>query len=73
LDRGADVNRQDKLGNTALLKAAQEGHKEIVSVLLEKGADLSAVDSRGKTALEIAKEQQRAEIVQLLQTAAAAR
>ncbi|KAL5515199.1 hypothetical protein EMCRGX_G000331 [Ephydatia muelleri] len=35
LDRGADVNMQDKNGWTALMKASKSGHMECVKVLLD--------------------------------------
>ncbi len=45
LDRGADVNQRDKIGDfSALHLAARNGNKGIVVLLLERGA----VDSKSK-------------------------
>ncbi len=41
LNKGADVNAQDK-GVTTLMVAAFGGHTEIVKLLLDKGADVNA-------------------------------
>jgi hypothetical protein len=46
IERGADVNSQNKDGWTALIAAASKGHTEIVKILLAKGADVN--DSRAK-------------------------
>ena len=42
LERGADVNKVDENGWTALMHAAEEGHVETVTLLLERGADVNA-------------------------------
>lgn len=39
LDAGADVNRRDRNGNTALIVAALTGHDRLVDLLLANGAD----------------------------------
>jgi ankyrin repeat protein len=39
LEKGADVNKKERSGKTALLIAAENGHKQIVELLLGKGAD----------------------------------
>ena len=52
---GADVNACDRSGNTALMRAAFLGKKEVVQVLVSRGADI-ALSSRvsGITALDYA-------------------
>jgi ankyrin repeat protein len=40
LARGADVNRADSLGQTAIYAAASRGHEEVVTLLLRAGADI---------------------------------
>jgi ankyrin repeat protein len=44
------------LGATALHKAAENGHAEVVEVLLDAGADVKAEDKWGRTALHEAAE-----------------
>lgn len=45
LDQGADVNAKFRYGATALFKAAERGHTEIVKLLLARGADVSVKDT----------------------------
>ena len=40
-DKRTDVNARDERGRTALLIAAEEGHVEIVKLLLKAGADVT--------------------------------
>jgi ankyrin repeat protein len=54
LDRGADVALKDGRGWTALMIAADRGHKEIVALLLSAGADPMVSGSKGETAAELA-------------------
>ena len=67
LDQNADVNKQAKDGNTALIlgkkdyetshylklltSASMNGHEGIVKLLLEKNADVNKQDNDGETAL----------------------
>ena len=39
LDRGAELNGRDMVGETALMKAAYGGHLDAVTLLVERGAD----------------------------------
>jgi ankyrin repeat protein len=45
LDKGADVNAKFRYGATALFKAAERGHTEIVKLLLARGADVKVKDT----------------------------
>lgn len=45
LDKGADVNAKFRYGATALFKAAERGHTEIVKLLLARGADVTVKDT----------------------------
>ena len=47
-----DVDRQDALGRTALMRAAVRGHLDVVEELLAAGADPSIVDHRGRSILD---------------------
>ena len=53
IELGADVNKQDKDGNTPLMIALQEGDIDIVEDLLKNGADVYA-DNWGMTVLDFA-------------------
>ena len=46
---GADLNIQSNTGNTALHRAAWNGHSEIVSTLIDEGADLNIQNLYGNT------------------------
>ena len=62
-----EVNVRDSDGATPLFPAAQNGHKEIVWLLLENGADFRAKkDQYGKTALDMAAEAEHIAVVQQL-------
>ncbi|MFH4984836.1 hypothetical protein AB6A40_011545 [Gnathostoma spinigerum] len=57
LECGADLNIQDEEGSTALMCAAEHGHKEIVKLLLaQPDIDASLSDCDSSTALSIAVE-----------------
>ena len=66
LDRGASVSARDRVSNTALLYAAQSGHKELVGLLLDRGADINHANLDGSTALALAIARRRHDVVRLL-------
>ena len=45
LEKGADVNAKFRYGMTALFKAAERGHLEIVKILLARGVDVTVKDT----------------------------
>ncbi len=51
---GADVNIQDKEGQTPLIKAVLEGNLEMVKILIENEADPHIKDNTGASALDYA-------------------
>lgn len=55
LEAGADVNKVDYAGLTALMHAALRGQEASVRVLLNYGADVHQQDERGYTALAYAR------------------
>src|SRR5690606_12192930 len=54
LDAGADPNRVDDRGRTALHGAASQGMNEMVKLLAARGADPLAGDASGRTPLDYA-------------------
>ena len=67
LDQGADVNAKFRYGTTALFKAAERGHVEIVKLLLARGADATVKDTfYGATALSWALDGDHLEVVDVL-------
>ncbi|KAJ3572376.1 hypothetical protein NPX13_g5069 [Xylaria arbuscula] len=74
LNRGADIDHQDKLGQTALMHAVQRGHTEIVQLLIERGANLEFEKNQGKmtlTALSLAARRGQTAVAELLLDAGA--
>ena len=51
LDRGADVDEQNRHGQTALVRAVQDKHLDIVRLLLDRGADVNGKDFQENTPL----------------------
>ncbi len=45
IDKGSDADSEDMYGQTALMKAAEEGNLAIVKLLIEKGADVNAKEN----------------------------
>jgi ankyrin repeat protein len=63
LARGADLTARDDRGRTALMIAAQRGHKHIVELLLDHGADRTMADNEGKTAWDLATDPELRELL----------
>ena len=60
------VDVRDNEGLTPLMRAAWNGHEDIVAALVAGGADIHAVDDRGITALQRAGAENEQSIVRLL-------
>ncbi|MGD9096924.1 MAG: ankyrin repeat domain-containing protein, partial [Desulfobacterales bacterium] len=67
LSQNAEVNLQDRLGRSALLLAASEGHAAIVEQLLAKGAKASLTNKSGRTALDVAAAEGHEQVVRILE------
>ena len=63
---GMDVNTANHLGKTALVVAAENGHRDVVNFLLTMGADVNRSDKGGSTALFMAASYGYRKIVELL-------
>jgi ankyrin repeat protein len=67
LDKGVKVDVTDPIDNsTALIMAAEKGHKKVVTLLLENGADINAANNFGGTALHGALSGRHADLAQFL-------
>lgn len=67
LDKGADVNAKFRYGATALFKASERGHAEVVKILLARGADVTVKDTfYGATAMTWALDNDHIEVVRAL-------
>lgn len=67
----ANVDRQDKMGQTGLMKAALARKRRAVKALLEAGADVFKTDHTGKTAMDHARESRDRRVVKMLEKAGA--
>jgi ankyrin repeat protein len=56
LDRGANINAQSSVGNTASHMAILAGHQDLVRLLLQKGANISLQNKNGKSVIQLARE-----------------
>ena len=71
LERGADPDKADIEGLTALSRAVIWNHKDVVKMLINAGADLDKADKKGRTPLHFAAYYADKEMVsQLLQKGA---
>ncbi len=71
LEAGADVNKQNNDGETALFFAAEHGYVEIAEKLIEEGADVNVQNNNGGTTLMYAIEYGYTEIMEMLRNAGA--
>lgn len=67
IEKGADINAQDRRGNTPLIDAIRTGNINVVKFLLFHKARLDIVNNQGKTALQIAQEKGQQDIIKILQ------
>ena len=72
LDGGADANAADRLGVSALARAAGRGDLEAVELLLAHGAEVNRVSGAGNSALMAAAARGHLEVLERLLAAGAA-
>jgi ankyrin repeat protein len=66
LERGAEIDKENEYGGTALNYAVRSGHEEMVSMLLNSGADISRRGCWRQTVLMHASEYGHVVVVRLL-------
>ena len=66
LRRGAEIDLQDKNGDTALIFAAFHGHMQTIDVLLQHGADVNRKDNKGWNALMFSVDSGHGDIARVL-------
>ena len=66
VDRGADVNHNNKKGDTPLLLACRNSHRGVIKALIEKGADVNHVGRDGESPLLIVSRRSSHEIFKIL-------
>jgi len=66
LDKGEDINQQNRMGWTALIAAVSHQRQPVIELLVSKGADVNVKDKQGRTALFLAVESKQKEVVELL-------
>ncbi|XP_071827545.1 fibronectin type 3 and ankyrin repeat domains 1 protein-like [Apostichopus japonicus] len=64
---GAEVEKKDKDGKTALMIAALNGHRDLVQLLVERGADPFMSTEFGMSALDMARSFDKKKVVQYLE------
>lgn len=67
LNQGADLDKPDDEGNTALHLAINQGNRVIAKYLVQRGADIDKTDSAGRTPLQLAIELKQTDIEKMLQ------
>ena len=66
INRGSDLNAEDKDGDTPLHDAARYGNRRALKILLERGADINKQTCRGSTPLHLAASLGHKKVVELL-------
>ncbi|MFP3032042.1 MAG: ankyrin repeat domain-containing protein, partial [Wolbachia sp.] len=66
LDRGANIEVQDKFGYTPIFLATQSGKWSVVELLLDRGANIDAQDKEGRTPLHFAAQKNNLDMAQFL-------
>jgi len=51
IERGADINHRNDIGQTVLMVAATTGNRQMIELLLKVGADATALDHSNRNAI----------------------
>lgn len=66
LDKGANVNHQNKNGHNATKYAGSKNHKDVLKLLLEHGGDVNAKDHIGETPIHRVASMENTECLRLM-------
>jgi ankyrin repeat protein len=66
IDAGADVNRRNRSGQTALMLATLFGRADMFDLLVGAGADPDAIDEAGNSAMSVAVSQANVEMQRII-------
>ena len=66
LEKGADIDAQDRYGRTPLMAAVSINNLEVAEILLKKGANPNLGDINGVTALRMARNSRHPDMIKLL-------
>jgi len=66
IEKGANVNKPDKDGNTPLIISCKSNNDNIVKYLIQNRADISKVNNDGDSPLKIAKEKNNEKIIECI-------
>ena len=66
VDSQDDLNIRDKWGKTEVMRAASEGHNDVVKYLVQHGADINIRDNGGWTAVIWAARKGHADVIEYL-------
>ena len=66
VEKGADINLEDKFGQTCIFYAVRTGHYDIVKFLIKNGANINKIDKKKQTPVSLAVKMNHDKIVDLL-------
>ncbi|XP_030844192.1 ankyrin repeat domain-containing protein 50-like [Strongylocentrotus purpuratus] len=66
ISEGAEVNRRNNEGSTALHSAAQEGYCDVIEYLISQGAEVNKGNNEGRTALQLAAQEGHYESLRMI-------
>ena len=67
IEKGADMNIKNDIGNSALMIAAQAGSEQSIRSLLQAGADVDARNNKREQAIDLAESGGHTDIVVMIQ------